>query len=72
MERKNSHEKVQMKKNRKYVLLVEKILVAHRWRCNCECSEEVMNLLGGLRAWTRIEFECGERIKVNCHCLKKL
>ena len=66
------HKKKQMHKGEEYVVICKKIIDAHTYRCGCECKNIVMNLMGGPRVWTRIEFECGERIKVNCHCLEKL
>ena len=69
---KTVHHKKSMKKNEEYVVVCNKIVEAHKYRCGCDCKCVVMNLLGGKRVWTRIEFECGERIKINCHCLEKL
>lgn len=47
-------------------------LEKHQWRCKCECPEKVLNLMGDKRVWTRVEFECGEQIKINCQRLTKL
>jgi len=66
------HPKKEMEKSVEYIVICNKIVEAHRHRCYCECKDVVMNLMGGRRIWTRIEFECGERVKVNCHCLEKL
>ena len=49
-----------------------KYLLAHNWRCNCQCSGKVTNLLGGERIWTRVRFECGEVIKINSCCLDEI
>jgi hypothetical protein len=68
----NKQTKVDMDKNVKYDIIVKKIVLAHQHRCECECSSIVLNLLGGLRLWTRVEFDCGERIKINCHALEKV
>jgi hypothetical protein len=66
------HLKIDMKKNEDYIVMNEKIVDMHRLRCVCNCSDVVKNLRGGFIVVTIIEFECGERVKVNCHCLEKL
>ena len=38
----------------------------------CDHNDVVINLMGGKRVWTMIQFECGERIKINCQRLRKL
>lgn len=65
-----SHQKVDMKKNVYYKIITPKYISAHRARCGCNCSGVVLNLLGGLRVWTRVRFECEEMIKINCQALK--
>lgn len=67
-----THSKKNMKKDAQYAIIVDKIVASHRMRCVCACPVVVKNLMGGLRVWTRVEFECGERIKINCHCLEKV
>ena len=67
-----THEKIDMVKNAKYRITVDKYVSAHRLRCSCNCSAVVLNLLGGKRYWTRVKFDCGEIIKINCHCLEKI
>ena len=66
------HSKINMEKNASYIVTESKYILAHRARCVCNCSSVVLNLLGGKRYWTRVQFSCGERIKINCHCLKKV
>ena len=66
------HIRVPMKKNGDYFVTNEKIVEMHRLRCVCNCPDIVKNLRGGNIIVTIVEFECGERIKINCHCLQKL
>jgi len=66
------HSKIDMVKNALYEITTSKYVAAHRARYGCNCSAVVLNLLGGKRYWTRVQFDCGERIKINCHCLKKV
>lgn len=67
----NSHPRKDMKKNKKYIITCKKTVDAHRWRHVCDCPDVVLNLRGGLLVWTHVEFDCGERIKINCSCLEK-
>jgi hypothetical protein len=66
----SKHVKVEMIKLHKYKILYVKYIETHRLKNMCKCSEIVTNLLGGERIWTRIQFDCGEIIKINCGCLK--
>jgi len=67
-----SHNKIAMKKNAKYRIVVDKYIDGHRIRNGCSCSNVVLNLINGRRIWTRIRFDCGEVCKINCHCLEKV
>jgi hypothetical protein len=71
MEKRRYHKKKTMKRNKTYRITEAKLVEAHRWRCGCNCSDIVLNLISGELIWTRVEFKCGERIKINCHCLEK-
>ena len=72
MRKRTLHKKIEMKKNKTYMVICDKIVASHCLREGCSCSDVVVNLMGGLRVWTIVEFECGERVKVNCHCLKRV
>jgi len=67
---KSKHVKKNMKKNKRYIITCQKLFDAHKLRNICDCSNVVVNLKDGLLVWTHVEFECGERIKINCHCLE--
>jgi hypothetical protein len=68
----NTNSKKDMIKNEKYAIICDKIFENHKWRNNCVCEPYVLNLIGGKLVWTRVEFDCGERIKINCNCLDKI
>ena len=71
MKKSRYHKKKTMKRNKKYVIIAEKLVEAHKWRCVCSCNNIVLNIISGDLIWTRVEFECGERIKINCQCLDR-
>ena len=66
------HTAIEMVKDAKYKITDEKYLFGHQFRCKCQCSDEVLNLLSGQLVWTRVQFDCGEIIKINCQCLEKI
>jgi len=68
----SKHPLVEMKKNAPVEITEEKYVELHRHRCFCECSSIVLNLMGDKRSWTRVRFDCGEMIKINCSVLKKV
>jgi hypothetical protein len=65
------HEEVRVLRDIKYLIVDKKYIDGHNFRCGCLCSGLVLNLLTGRRTWTRIRFDCGEMIKINCHCLEE-
>lgn len=66
------HDLKEMIKDKKYKITNDKYVSSHRWRCQCSCPEIVTNLLAGSLTWTRIKFDCGEMIKINCQCLEEV
>lgn len=65
----DNHSKKKITKNKKYTIVCDKVMLSHKKRNNCTCPDVVLNLIDGDRIWTRVEFECGERIKINTSCL---
>lgn len=65
------HSKKRMKRNKKYKIICEKVFNNHKWRCNCACKNEVINIIEGQVVWTRVLFDCGDMIKINVHCLEE-
>lgn len=68
----SKHPRVKMKKNTLVEITEPKYVELHKDRCFCECSNIVLNLMGDKRVWTRVKFDCGEMIKINCNVLKKV
>lgn len=68
---KGKHEPIEMIKEEHYTI-DDRLAEMHRWRCMCECESTVINLMGDKRVWTRVQFDCGEQVKVNCKCLTEL
>ena len=71
------HQEYEMKKGATYRIIVPKYTEGHNINhiINAQdnkCGEEVINLLGGKRIWTRVQFACGDIIKINCACLEKV
>lgn len=68
------HPKISMIKGQKY-RVDARVLDMHRARNLhrvCDHDDIVINLMGGHRVWTMIQFGCGERIKINCQLLRKI
>jgi hypothetical protein len=67
-----AHEKIKMLRDKKYKINDIKYHSGHCWRCGCNCPDIVLNLLIGSRIWTRVKFDCGEVIRINCACLDEI
>lgn len=69
-----THKKILMYKNAEY-RVDEKAFTLYKARNLhkvVDHDDVVINLMGGERVWTMIQFKCGERIKINCSRLTKL
>ena len=66
------YEPIDMEKDAKYKITEPKYMDGHNINFGHSCSSEVTNLLDGKRVWTRVRFECGHMIKINCILLEKV
>jgi len=64
------HKSVDMIKDSWVEIVVDKYTMNHNWRNGCACNNVVFNLMGGRRIWTKVKFDCGEVVKINCNSLK--
>ena len=67
-----SHPKKYIKKGQRVRLLLDKHIQGHHMSYNCECTDEATNTIEGERVWTRIVFDCGVMMKINCQCIEPI
>ena len=59
-----------LKKGQRVRLLLDKHIQGHHINNNCGCLDEATNTIEGVRVWTRIIFDCGVIMKINCQCIE--